>query len=1081
MHVRNGFGHSRSAFLPLALIAALAVEAADWPTYRANNTRSGATTNGLSFPLKQIWSHQSPQPPRPAWPPPARGSIWQRLERIEPRVVDDRVFHPVAAGERVYYASSSDDQVYCLDAATGEIAWRFFADAPVRYAPTGAGDAVLFGSDDGFVYSVSGRDGSLQWRRRVGPIDRRIPGNGRLISIWPIRSSVLVQEGVAYCFAGLFPSQGVFAAAYRLSDGAIVYERQIEPSPQGYVLSAAGELYVPTGRSNPIAVDPKTGEVLRSFDGVGGTFALVVDNELVAGPGNDGSLAVSHRTSRASLVQFSGRQMVVAAGVSYLLSNDELLALDRTRFLALTAQRRDAGARQSDTRSRLQKAGTGGDQVKTLQDELAALSEQIKQLDLQLGACYLWRVPVQKCEALILAGGHLVVGGEDRVLAFETRTGKGAWEATVRGKALGLAVADGRLFATTDTGELHCFTGGDAPARPQALSSATAPQPGADEPTGPAAITEIISRIAQTAAARKGYALLLGSENLTLAKSLVRRTDLKVALVLRDAAKVDALRRELADTALYGSRISVHRIEAETLPFTDHFANLVIDEGVFGKSRSAAWPELEMKRVLRPFGSLAWSRGQRQPVVSPPLEGAGQWTHLYANAANTASTEDARIKPHLALQWFGGPGPRPMIDRHLRGPAPLVANGRMFVIGENRLLSVDAFNGTELWDIELPNSRRYSLPYDSGSVAADERSVYVAVEDRLWIIDGATGEARQRLALPPHGEPGKRHWGYVAAVDGVLFGTGQRVAASRREPTYDAIDEAYWSRQPIVTSEFIFCLDRQRDRPAWIYTAGAILNPTITITDGRVYFFESRNEKARTHTTGRINLRELTESGFYLVSLDAATGRRIWDKAMDLRRCENILYLAAAKGALVVVGSGLSPQSDAEYHVRVLEATTGEVRWQATHDNGKPGALGHGEQVHHPVVLGRVLVAEPVMYDLETGRPYNPEGKAEHWRIMRPGHSCGTMSGAGASLFFRANNPTLLNIDDTKSIPARFTALAPTRPGCWINIIPANGLVLIPEASAGCVCHYPLQTSMAFLPVDKPLVPAVGEPQPAAR
>jgi len=37
-------------------------------------------------------------------------------------------------------------------------------------------------------------------------------------------------------------------------------------------------------------------------------------------------------------------------------------------------------------------------------------------------------------------------------------------------------------------------------------------------------------------------------------------------------------------------------------------------------------------------------------------------------------------------------------------------------------------------------------------------------------------------------------------------------------------------------------------------------------------------------------------------------------------------------------------------------------------------------------------------------------------------------------------------------------------PGCWINIIPAGGLVLIPEASSGCTCGYPLQTSMAFIP-----------------
>jgi hypothetical protein len=28
------------------------------------------------------------------------------------------------------------------------------------------------------------------------------------------------------------------------------------------------------------------------------------------------------------------------------------------------------------------------------------------------------------------------------------------------------------------------------------------------------------------------------------------------------------------------------------------------------------------------------------------------------------------------------------------------------------------------------------------------------------------------------------------------------------------------------------------------------------------------------------------------------------------------------------------------------------------------------------------------------------------------------------------------------------------RPGCWINSLPVGGLVLVPDASAGCQCSY---------------------------
>ena len=110
-----------------------------------------------------------------------------------------------------------------------------------------------------------------------------------------------------------------------------------------------------------------------------------------------------------------------------------------------------------------------------------------------------------------------------------------------------------------------------------------------------------------------------------------------------------------------------------------------------------------------------------------------------------------------------------------------------------------------------------------------------------------------------------------------------------------------------------------------------------------------------------------------------------------------------------------------------------------------------------------LIIAEPLIYRLADGQLVNPDGGAGGWKINRPGHSCGTMSGANGCLFFRAGNPTVLDLTGAAR-SSRFTSLAPSRVGCWINIIPACGLVLIPEASASCVCHYALQTSMAFRP-----------------
>jgi hypothetical protein len=56
-------------------------------------------------------------------------------------------------------------------------------------------------------------------------------------------------------------------------------------------------------------------------------------------------------------------------------------------------------------------------------------------------------------------------------------------------------------------------------------------------------------------------------------------------------------------------------------------------------------------------------------------------------------------------------------------------------------------------------------------------------------------------------------------------------------------------------------------------------------------------------------------------------------------------------------------------------------------------------------------------------------------------------------------------LDTTSTEGIRLTNV--TRPGCWLNILAAGGLVLIPESSSGCTCAYPIQTSIAFVPKAK--------------
>jgi len=116
----------------------------------------------------------------------------------------------------------------------------------------------------------------------------------------------------------------------------------------------------------------------------------------------------------------------------------------------------------------------------------------------------------------------------------------------------------------------------------------------------------------------------------------------------------------------------------------------------------------------------------------------------------------------------------------------------------------------------------------------------------------------------------------------------------------------------------------------------------------------------------------------------------------------------------------------------------------------------HGEQDHHPVIAGNQIYSFPYAFDLLSG------ARDTTFSWSRGGHACATFSGSAEYLFGRGTNGRIYS---KESASAGGTVLSWTnRPGCFINIVPAGGLVLMPESSAGCTCDFPLQQSLVFAP-----------------
>ncbi len=147
---------------------------ADWPTYRHDAARSGATKAAVPPTLKQAWQAD----------------------------LGGRLTSPVAAGNAVYVASIDAHAVHALDAATGAPLWSFVAGGRVDSPPTIHEGRVLFGSADGFVYCLRASDGALAWRFRAAPLDRRLVAYEQVESVWPVHGSVLLLDGALHCTAG---------------------------------------------------------------------------------------------------------------------------------------------------------------------------------------------------------------------------------------------------------------------------------------------------------------------------------------------------------------------------------------------------------------------------------------------------------------------------------------------------------------------------------------------------------------------------------------------------------------------------------------------------------------------------------------------------------------------------------------------------------------------------------------------------------------------------------------------------------------------------------------------------------------
>jgi hypothetical protein len=611
---------------------------------------------------------------------------------------------------------------------------------------------------------------------------------------------------------------------------------------------------------------------------------------------------------------------------------------------------------------------------------------------------------------------------------------------------------------------------------------APAPWPVSDGTTGKTAGT-ILAR----SGIDRGLCLVVGLTDGRLAEALVAASRLRVIAVDSDREKVESIRKRLVKNGHYGRRLTIRHLDSlDRLNLPGQWANLIVSESLITTGRLPTSAK-EITTQLRPDGGVAclgqpagaqstltrkqlveWlgdqatsaqledgdtkSSGRWATWTRGPLAGSGDWSHLYGRADNTAFAGEQLAgvskSSDLAVQWVGRPGPRYQPDRNGRKPSPLSTAGRLFLQGLHRLVAVDAFNGSILWSLEIPDLERFNMPRDCGNWCADRDFVYAAIRDRLWQIDAGTGRVVKQWSVPePEGRKGPWDWGYIARTENRIIGTAVRRATSWTNFWGGAGAGWYDARSGEVThkvcSDGLFSIDRKTGKVTWHYSNGVVLNTTLSITGDRIYFVECRHETVIGAPERRVGRPELWKKMF-LVAMDANSGSMLWERPLELPPGKVVFSMANAGEKLIIAGS-----ADGKYNVHSFQAANGEAGW--TRSFGWPGGKGdHGKAMSRPAIVGDKVYLRPHVLSLKDGTNAGPQ---------MPGGGCGTYACSAGALFFRAGTVTVWNQQDGKS--STWNRL---RPDCWLSTIPASGMLLSPEGGGGCSCGTWMETSVGFIP-----------------
>ncbi len=1016
--------------------------------WRNDHNRSAFTQEQLANKLHLNWQVQY-SPRNQVWDDPLNKNLMQY----------DRLFEPVIADNKIFIGFNDQDKVVALDINSGKELWYFYADGPVRLPLAVNKDKIYFTGDDGYCYCLNTGDGSLVWKRLLAPVENKLIGNKRLISMWPARGGVVIKDDIVYTAASIFPLMGTFIYALDASTGDIVWKNEgtgsnyiLQPhrtpafadvAPQGAFTISGDKLLVAGGRSVPAAFDLHTGEELyyhlAASGKTGGAFTCA----------NDKVFFNHHRKRMTSMYDSeTGKRLMSEAG-EYPVIDGDIFYFSGKNVIA------------------------------------AKLGEENK-LDT------LWIEEVSATNDLIKAGNCLFAADSTGIKAIQILPGNNTeviWSFNTTKNIERLVAANGKLIAVTDDGAIMAF--GEQPlakAKVYDRSNNTSNRK-----------SRKINNLIRNAGVTEGYCLVLGGRDRNLLKDLVYTTSLNIVVYEKDKKRVQKLRKYFDKVGITTDRLSFQHFQGGFPDLPKYFSVLtfVNDPEYIGDGQKELIEKLY--ETTRPYGGkiivqekgntpnrlietisrldLSGAEIQKEndfAVVTRmgSLQGASPWTHNYGDIANTVKSDDQLVKAPLGILWFGGNSNMDVLPRHGHGPGEQVIDGRLIIQGINSLSARDVYTGRVLWksefekllddnwmvyfdetyDEENPLDTKYNQVHLPGSNSrgtnyiATKEYVYLIVGNKCNLIDINTGEIAKVFNTS---NDNTSKLGYIGVYkDFLILGNN---FAEFPELENDEIPDKKLKFADLdrTASGELMILNRFSGKKLWSIKANhGFIHNSVIAGDDMIFCLDKLPQYLETKMRRRGE--EIPEDS-RLLYLDAKTGKIIQEETQD------------------IFGTWLGYSSE---HKFLLQAT----RPSRDMLNGEDGNRMIVYDIHSknkiwdrqmkyanpPIIHNNKIITNGEGFDLLTGDPLTETdpvtGEELKWSFKRE-YGCGIVAASEHLLTFRSASAGFINLDAFEGT----ANLGGWKASCSTNLIAADGVLNSPDYTRTCNCAYQNQTSLALI------------------